>query len=260
MCIQLGSAVTFDLRPHWAPPTGPMPEETKKRLAGLRIREARKAARLSQAKLAEALGLPQSVVSDWERGELQSWRDHLIPLSKALNQDPSFFVADGETRSSVNTSSVREIPVVGEVQGGAFRMAYEFPPDERMAIPIATAAYPSYAGVELRALKVVGPSVNELYADGSFVVVVSAADTDVRPGDKVVVLQRRGGLCESTIKEVGLEGDKVVLYPRSTHPDHQAPIYLDEADQDSPEIAYVVIGAYRAEERPPPPIQFPKRR
>jgi len=216
---------------------------------------------LSQAELAKRLSLPQSVISDWERGELQSWRDYVALLSQQLDRPSSYFAADGETTSSVNTSSVREIPVVGEVQGGAFRMAYEFPPDERPVVAVASAAYPAYAGVQLRALKVVGPSVNELYPDGSYVIVVSAADTDVRSGDKVVVLLRRGGLCEATIKEVRVEdGGRVALWPRSTHPDHQTPIYLDDADQDSPEIAYVVIGSHKAEERPPPPIRIPPRR
>jgi len=237
-----------------------MLEETKKRLAGFRIKEARKAAGLSQAKLAERLNLPQSVISDWERGNLQSWRDHAERLAEAVNQPPSYFVTEPETTSSVNTSTVREIPVVGEVQGGAFKMAYEFPPDEREVIPLAVAAYPAYASVQLRALRVTGPSVNELYPDGSYVIVVSAADTDVRNGDKVVVFRRQGGLCEATIKEVRVEEGRVVLWPRSSHPDHQEPIHLNVEDQDGPEIAYVVIGSYRPEERPPPPIQIPLRR
>jgi transcriptional regulator with XRE-family HTH domain len=237
-----------------------MIEETRKRLAGLRIREARRAAGLSQVDLAKRLSLPQSVISDWERGELQSWRDYIPALSQHLDRPASYFAADGETTSSVNTSSVREIPVVGEVQGGAFRMAYEFPADEREFVPLAAAAYPAYAGVQLRALRVVGPSVNELYPDGTYVIVVSSADTDVRHGDRVVVFSRQGALCESTIKEVRVEGSRVVLHPRSSHPDHQSPIYLDPADQDGPEIAYVVIGSYRPEERPPPPIRIPPRR
>lgn len=237
-----------------------MDEEAKRRADGLRIREARKAAGLSQVELASRLNLPQSVISDWERGVLLSWRDYWDRLVTILGLEERHFATAGETSGGVNTSAVHQIPVVGEVQGGAFRMAYEFPPDERDSIPVSAAAYPAYEGVQLRALRVTGPSVNELYPDGTFVVVVSAADTDVRPGDKVVVFRRQGGLCESTIKEVRLEGERVALYPRSTHPDHQTPIYLDVEDQDSPEIAYVVIGSYRAEDRPPPPIRIPTRR
>lgn len=242
-------------------PGRPMTEETKKRLAALKIKEARKAAGLSQVELAKRLRLPQSVISDWERGELQSWRDYLPQLATELGMNSNFLVVGSETPGGKNATSVREIPVVGEVQGGAFRMAYEFPPDERYAIPVSAESWPAYKGVKLHALKVTGPSVNEIYPDGSHVIVVSAADTDVRPGDKVVVYIRKGGLCEATIKELRVEPDgRVVLWPRSNHPDHQTPIYLSAEDQDGPEIAYVVIGSYRDEERPPPPIRVPLRK
>lgn len=240
--------------------TGLMSEETEKRLAALRIREARKAAGLTQKALAEALGLQQSVISDWERGELISWRDHLDALADAVDRPKSYFAAPAEIDHGVNTLSVRDLSVIGEVQGGSFRMAYEIPVDEREKIHIAASAYPDYAGVELRALKVNGPSVNLLYPDGSYVIVIKASETDVRPGDKVVVYRRSAGLCEATIKEVGMEGDRVVLYPRSSHVDHQEPIYLNVDDQDAPEIAYVVIGSHKTEERPPPPIKWPLRR
>lgn len=238
-----------------------MTDDEQKRLAGLRIKEARKAAKITQNELGKRLGLPQSVISDWENGNLNSWRDYTAQIEAELRLSPGFFAAGRETSSSVNGSSVREIPVVGEVQGGAFRMAYEFPPEDWKPIHVASEAYPAYAGVQLRALKVVGPSVNELYPDGSWVIVVSTEDTDVRPGDKVVVYRHRAGVCESTIKEVRVEPTgRVVLWPRSTHPDHQTPIYLDAEDQDAPEIAFVVIGSHRAEERPPPPIKLPPRR
>lgn len=257
---QSGSLNLLTLKFRQGRASGLMEEEARRRVAGLRIREARKAAGISQTDLAKQLGLPQSVISDWERGTLQSWRDYTDELCRVLNTEPGYFATQPESSASVNTTSVREIPVVGEVQGGAFRMAYEFPPEERSAIPISADAYPAYRGVQLRALKVTGPSVNELYPDGTFVIVVSAADTDVRPGDKVVVFRRQGGLCESTIKEVRVEDGRVVLHPRSTHPDHQEPIYLEDEDQDGPEIAFVVIGSYKAEERPPPPIQLRRRR
>lgn len=99
-----------------------------------------------------------------------------------------------------------------------------------------------------------------LYPDGSFVIVVSSAETDVRHGDRVVVYRSQGELREATIKEVRVEADgRIGLWPRSSHPDHQVPIYLDDNDQDGPEIAYVVIGVYRPEERPPAPVQFKRR-
>jgi SOS-response transcriptional repressor LexA len=157
------------------------------------------------------------------------------------------------------SSETHEYEVVGQVQGGAFRLAVEFAPEERFTVPALRV--PGYEGVAVRALRVVGPSVNDLYPDGTFVIVVSAADTDVRSGDKVVVYDRRGELAEATIKEVRVEADgRIGLWPRSTHPDFQEPIYLAADDQEGPEIAYVVIGSTRIEERPPPPITLGRRK
>lgn len=224
---------------------------------GLRIRDARKRASLTQDQLAQRLGVKQSVVSDWERGELASWKDYIPELTRALNLLPSYFAA-GTTRAS-ESQPVRYAEVVGEVQGGTFRLAVEYPPEDRFMLPAIPS--PGYDRVPLRYLRVVGDSVNLLYPDGTFVLVVSTADTDVRSGDRVVVYSRQGELREATIKEIRVEPDgRIALWPRSTHPDHQEPIYLEAEEQDGPEIAYVVVGSYRPEERPPVPIQLAARR
>lgn len=126
-------------------------------------------------------------------------------------------------------------------------------------LPIA--GVPGYAAVKLVGLKVSGSSMDLLYPDGSYVIVASADDTDVRHGDRVVVYRSQGELTEASIKEVRLEeSGRVALWPRSTSPEHQSPIYLDDADQGGPEIAYVVVGRFSIEDRPPPPIQFKRRR
>jgi transcriptional regulator with XRE-family HTH domain len=222
---------------------------------GRKLREARKRVPLSQADLGERVGVAQSVVSDWERGELESWRDYIEPLARALGVTPGFF--SGATTIAGALSFANEIEVVGEVQGGTFKVAIEYSPEERHFLPAIPV--PAYERVARRYLKVVGDSVNELYPDGTYVMVVSTADTDARPGDRVVVYARKGELSEATIKEVRVEADgRIALWPRSTHPDHKTPIYLTDEDQDGPEIAYVVVGSYRPENRPPAPLQIPR--
>lgn len=219
---------------------------------GVMIREARKGLGLTQADLASRLGVPQSVVSDWETGKLKSFSDHAVGINRALKipldallQKPAF-------------SPLRGIEVVGEVQAGIWRAAVELPQEERTILPIT--GLPGYAAVQLAALRVTGNSMDLVYPDGSFVIVASAADTDVRPGDRVVVYRSQGELHEASIKEVRVDEDgRVALWPRSTSPDHQEPIYLEDEDQGGPEIAYVVVGQFRAEDRPPPPIQYKRR-
>jgi transcriptional regulator with XRE-family HTH domain len=221
---------------------------------GARIRAARKEAGLTQAELALRLGLPQSVISDWERGVLQSWVDHSDKLSAALGRPKGHF-----SLPTIGLTNTQGIPVIGEVEAGTFRIALEIPPEERIILPIV--ALSGIKGVDQVALKVTGPSMDLLYPDGSYVIVVSADDTDVRDGDRVVVYRAQGELREATIKEVRVEPTgRIGLWPRSSHPEHQQPIYLDPEDQDGPEIAYVVIGQFRQEERPPPPVQWRRAR
>jgi transcriptional regulator with XRE-family HTH domain len=54
--------------------------------SGKRIAAARKAMtpRVTQAALAEALGIPQSVVSDWETGKLESWTEYEEAICRVL--------------------------------------------------------------------------------------------------------------------------------------------------------------------------------
>ena len=220
--------------------------------AAATIRAARKAAGLSQADLAQRVGVTQSVVSDWENGKLQSYTDHAPAIHRALK------IPLDELSPLTPLSPVTGIEVVGEVQAGVWRVASEFAYDDRTVIPVV--GVPGYGGVKLAALKVVGSSMDLLYPDGSFVIVVSAADTDARHGDRVVVYRAKGELQEASIKEVRVDDDgRVGLWPRSSSPDHQEPIYLDDDEQGGPEIAYVVVGRYSMEDRPPPPIQYRRR-
>lgn len=220
--------------------------------AAATIRAARKAAGMSQTDLAARIGVTQSVISDWENGKLQSYGEHSDAIHRTLKIPLDDLLPRGPL------SPVAGIEVVGEVQAGVWRVATEFAPEDRHMIPVVGA--PGYGGVKLAALKVVGSSMDLLYPDGSFVIVVSSADTDARHGDRVVVYRAKGELQEASIKEVRVEEDgRVGLWPRSSSPEHQTPIYLDDDEQGGPEIAYVVVGRYSMEDRPPPPIQYRRR-
>lgn len=235
-----------------------MEDEAQRRTMGQRIRTARKRAKLSQIALGRALGVSQSVVSDWETGELVSWQDYLPDLCRVLDTEPNYFAAPDGTPLT-QPLGVAQVQVVGLVQGGAYRMAFEVPATERKTVEVAVAQYQAYHVPKLRALKVVGDSVDELYPDGTHVIVVPADETYVGSGDKVVVFRRQGELREATIKELRFVEGKWVLYPRSTNPEYQ-PIVLADEDQDGFEIAYVVVGCSRTEERPPPPVSWSPRK
>jgi transcriptional regulator with XRE-family HTH domain len=61
-------------------------------LIGRKLTAARTLADLSQRELAEATGVPQSHISDLERGTMNASCRMLARLSAALNVDPGFFL------------------------------------------------------------------------------------------------------------------------------------------------------------------------
>lgn len=64
-----------------------------RRAFGMRVQEARRAARVSQTQLARRLGLRSGVaVGDWERGKALPKFETFLRLCDALNQSPAFFI------------------------------------------------------------------------------------------------------------------------------------------------------------------------
>ncbi|MDR7232797.1 SOS-response transcriptional repressor LexA [Caulobacter sp. BE264] len=140
----------------------------------------------------------------------------------------------------------RRIPVVGDVQAGVWleavaRETYEV--EEYLALDVA-----GYESARLRAMRVVGPSMNKVYAPGRFVVLADPAEAGLQPGDHVVIERRKDTLTEITLKEYVEEPDgRIAFWPRSDHPDFQEPIYLrsrDEIDQDGVSVIGVVVADY----------------
>jgi len=104
---------------------------------------------------------------------------------------------------------------------------------------------PGYEGVEVFGLRVRGASMNLLYPEGSTAFFVRPEDLPPQEGHTVVVVKKRGDLYETTLKELGRDKkNKVALFPRSTDPRHQSPIYPGAQGADSVEIIGVAIGKF----------------
>ena len=65
-------------------------------MLGMKIREARKSANLSQSQLATKIGAHFTSVSDWERGRNAPSARHLLSIAEVTGTDLSHFTEDEE--------------------------------------------------------------------------------------------------------------------------------------------------------------------
>lgn len=163
------------------------------------------------------------------------------------------WISDGPMiRDKRLQSALRKVPILGEAAAGVWRetgVSLTSEGNESLAVDV-----PGYEGAAVWALRVAGPSMDLFYPPGRYVIVASPSEAGLRIGDHVVCERQQNGLKEITLKELATIGGKSALLPRSSHPDHQAPVMLSVAgdyDEAAPKIIGVVIADYARRERPP---------
>jgi SOS-response transcriptional repressor LexA len=217
---------------------------TPDRAVAERLREAREGAGYETAKAAaDAIGIPVATFTQHENGTRG------LPAGKARLYAHAFSVTPewllyGRGPEQIGRGdpmpAARRVPVRGVVQAGAWsEVGVEEAPQDWTFFEA-----PEYQRAELFALDVRGPSMNRVFPDGSRVICAQPHEAGVRDGDFVAVRRARGGLVETTLKQLVVEGSEIMLYPRSTDPAHQAPLRLERApdSQEGPEVIGVVVG------------------
>lgn len=81
---------------------------------GSKIRAARKEKDWNQKQLAEAVGVPQSRMSDWERGRFRPERDNLARIARALGKTIEHFLADASDLPSHTGTGQKPAPKAGD--------------------------------------------------------------------------------------------------------------------------------------------------
>lgn len=220
----------------------------------------------TQAGLGELLNLPSSRVAEIATGKRRIQSDELPvvaryvewPISKVLGMisDPSGFTPNVEDSSE----PLRPVTVIGEVEAGVFKDTLEYEPEDQFEIFIPVDQ--RYARMPRSGLKVRGPSMNQVYPEGSILVIVPVIHLgdgyEPRSGQRVVVQRTNDvGRMEATVKELQIDGDnKAWLWPRSTHPEFQQPWRVPEQwdgngdfdeHSDNLRITALVIGSYKPE-------------
>lgn len=198
-----------------------------------------------QTELAEKLGTSQGTVSRWESGKQKPEFDQLRALASIDGKSVDAFL--GYAVQS-RTGSIIPVTVRGVLRAGAWVEALEWPPDEHFEILVPEDK--RYAGLTHAAFRVDGPSMNKAYPDGSYVITVPYIEIqeEPQPGHRVICQRTRtDGLIEATVKELAISDGRRYLWPRSDHPDHQAPILLDGSNGDEVVVTAKVVGSYRPE-------------
>jgi len=231
-----------------------------------------KAVDKTQSHLAAAIGRDRSIISRIFSGNRKMALDDVGPFAEVLEVTyeevlkraglPNLGRGGGPVQLGT-------IAVVGDVAAGEWRDAIQWDVDD--AYTVNAPADNRYPGIKRYGLRICGPSMNNVYPEGSVVICVLLDDLArmPAPGERVVCEQTRSdGLVEATIKEVVLDEDhRVWLSPRSTDPRFQTPIMTpllahkdeqsgyweyrhidgDDAEDESIKLRGLVTGSYREE-------------
>lgn len=203
----------------------------------------RKKRGLTQAALAEKLGVEQPTIQRWEKGKREPELAQLVALAAALGVEPGSLLA-GATIVPIGP----RLCVKGEVAAGVWRSAVEMPEDEWQSF---TGRADVNADVKHRfGLRVVGDSMDEVYPPGTIIECVSLfGRAEASPGKRVVVIRRdTDDQYEATVKELVERDGDLWLVPRSSNPAHR-PFKLGDPEPGIIEtrIAAVVVASVRPE-------------
>lgn len=214
---------------------------------GRRVFELRKSLGLNQSAFARLIGADQSTVSRWESDRGVPDPEFLLKLANLANTSVNDFLGEVE----LYPIAVEDIRVIGKVEAGTWGEALEWQPDQQFAISVEP--HPAFQSMRKYGLKVVGPSMNLEYPDGTLIICVDLAESRHRlqSGDHVVVERRKpSGLIEVTVKEYSLQPDgSEWAIPRSTDPRYSAPYRLapptNGENAEEIRVLSLVIGSYR---------------
>lgn len=195
----------------------------------VRLQKALDAANMKAADLARATGTPESVISQYKRGQYVPKQRRLEAFAEALHTTIPYLMGDDDdpTNFPVSVEPYKPkgcMPVLGRVAAGLPMYA-----DENIEEYIANDFTDNS---EYFALRVKGDSMNAAgIMEGDYVVVRKQEIVD---NGEIAIILVNGD--DATLKRFSRNGDTVVLTPQSHNPIHQVQIY------DTKEISVRVIG------------------
>ena len=211
----------------------------------MNLRAIRKRRGMTQAKLAEAMGLEQPTIQRYENGTRDPSLSQALEIANVLGVSLDELIQVNDT-----VPLGPRLFVKGVVAAGVWREAWEYSEDE-------WEAYTGRADVkaptrERFGLRVEGESMNELYPPGTILdCVAHHGDEPIQNGKRVIVQRvRNGDQYETTCKEYFRDPDGIEwLVPRSFNPAFQRRYRIDEVDGNVSEarIIALVVASIRPE-------------
>lgn len=224
----------------------------------------------TKAGLARAMGAVPAAINKIVTGDRKIQAEEVPIIAAYLEWPPEIVLGliSGKGNMpkvlSSTASGLSKVRVIGAVQAGKFNPAVDWPYEQQYEIspPIAMPQEHRF----MQGFEIIGPSMNQLYPEGSVVVVVPTIELGAgwtpKSGQRVLVqrVARFGGLdeYETTVKEVVIRGDEILLTARSDHPEfkNQPPWKIslpngseagEEDLSDKVRITGLVVGSWRSE-------------
>lgn len=211
-----------------------MEKMTPQRLEAMLI-----AADISPAAMSAMIGRDKDYIRDFIKGRKKTLKaDEMAEILAILRPK-----IDDEL-PHLTAPSEDEMEVVGKVQAGLWLETFVADEGERETIPVARD--PRFPEATQYAVKVVGDSMDEEAADGSYAICVNFAESGLvqKPGMIVHVERQRPDQSESTLKAIDYEDGVFILKPRSRNPVYK-PIYPEQMKGERVFIRGVVLSFFK---------------
>jgi len=197
----------------------------------------------TQAGLARALGVTQPQITRLLAGERSLRVEELGAVEGYLDERFPYGQVSpwtGEIRNVEGMSGT--MPVKYRVQAGSWLEVDGLNDDVLATIPfLRDPAFPPSR--EQYAVQIVGDSMDRIFPDGSYAIVVEAAGQEPLHNDLVIVRRTMRGLVERTVKRYVLTPKGAELRPES-HDSRHKPLPLNGDAEAIIEIEGFVIGRY----------------
>ena len=166
----------------------------------MRLKMLRENRHIDQKTLAEAVGVSQPTVSDWEKGKKKISGKNLEKVANYFNISVDYLLDRSDTAAVARTGVI--IPVYGRVAAGIPIQAVED------VLEYEEISYELSRTGEFFALEIKGDSMEPKFSQGDIVIV--RKQPDVETGEIAIVFI---GQEEATVKQVKKGADGIMLVP-----------------------------------------------